>query len=394
MIGIQAIGSTLVRLALRDDGLPRVLRVHRVPRFVERLLRRFLSGDDRADRELQLLRYGRIDQRRRARVAVDQHLAEAAEPRILAENRKVAIDAAAHRQMTGRLGDARGVRRPFDVADELDRGLAPLRILGEYHPDPAAGSGRPRARVGLRNRRDIPLRELVRRQAGLQILELPVAAEKHRGIAGDGGAGHLLVIGLAEHRARRGAALDRVAQEAEQPQHRGPVRTLAEDRPAVAIDQLAALRPEHREVIEDGAFPSAGVVEIAGHLLLARDAAGGVEQFAPGARRHRHQILAVEQHAAVGLVPHAEDVTGLVGQRLDRERQEVGAIVGRPVGFERLYVVREQRQPVAVDRCHDPAAGPPPTRAAAWSCAARARASPRRGAAQPDARAPSRRARS
>ena len=49
------------------------------------------------------------------------------------------------------------------------------------------------------------------------------------------------------------------------------MRRQAEDRPAVGVDQLAALRPEHRQMIEDRRLPAAGVVEIAGDAaLLAR----------------------------------------------------------------------------------------------------------------------------
>jgi hypothetical protein len=103
-------------------------------------------------------------------------------------------------------------------------------------------------------------------------------------------------------------------------------------------------------VIEDRAFPASGVVEISRHLLLARDAARRVEQFAPRARRHRDEVLAVEEHATIGFVPQAEHVSGWIRQRLDGERQKVGAILGGPVRLHRLYVVGEQRQPVAVDR--------------------------------------------
>src|SRR6185295_14063420 len=117
------------------------------------------------------------------------------------------------------------------------------------------------------------------RKPRLQVLQLPVAAEKHRGVAGDGGAGQLLVVVVPEHGSWRRAALDRVAEEAQEAEHRAAVRLLAESRPAVAIDQLATLGPEHRQVIEDRRFPSAGVVEIAGNVLLTRDAAGRVEQL-------------------------------------------------------------------------------------------------------------------
>src|SRR5882672_10414442 len=81
----------------------------------------------------------------------------------------------------------------------------------------------------------------------------------------------------AEDRTRRRAALNRVAEEREQAQHRAPVRLLAEDRPAVAIHELATLRPEHREVVEHGGFPAAGVVQIARHFLLTRTPARGLE---------------------------------------------------------------------------------------------------------------------
>ena len=242
------------------------------------------------------------------------------------------------------------MRRRLDIANEFDGRLAPRRILREHHPHPAAGAGRSRVRARLRDRRDIPLRELGRREPGLEILQLPVAAEEHRRVAGDGGAGHLLVVGLRQHRSRRRAALNRVAQESQHAQHRAAIRLDAENRPAVVIDELATLRPEHREVIEDRAFPASGVVEIARHLLLARDPAGDVEQLRPRPGRSRHEILAVEEHAAVGLVPQAKHVTRGIRQRLDRERQEVGAILRRPILFQRLHFVRKQRQPVAVDR--------------------------------------------
>src|SRR4029078_9747106 len=100
---------------------------------------------------------------------------------------------------------------------------------------------------------------------------------------------------------------------------RDAVRAFAKYRPAIAIDELAALRPEHRQVIEHGRFPAAGVVHVAGDMALAGDAAADVEQRVPGGWRHRHEILAIEEHAAVGLVPHAEYVSSGIGQGLDGE---------------------------------------------------------------------------
>src|SRR5258708_5569113 len=100
------------------------------------------------------------------------------------------------------------------------------------------------------------------RQSCFEIFELPVAAEEHRDVAGDRGACELLVVVVAEDGSRRGTTLDRVPQEREQAPHGGAVPAFAEDRAAVAIDELAALGPEHREVIEHGRFPPAGVVQI------------------------------------------------------------------------------------------------------------------------------------
>src|SRR6185436_8266491 len=101
----------------------------------------------------------------------------------------------------------------------------------------------------------------------------------------------LLIVVVAEHRARRRAARDRVAEETEQAQHGRAIRPFAEDRSAAAVDELAALRPEHGEVIEYGRLPASGVVQIAGHTLLLRDAARSGQQLGPGARRHRDEIL-------------------------------------------------------------------------------------------------------
>ena len=91
-----------------------------------------------------------------------------------------------------------------------------------------------------------------------------------------------------------------------------------------------------------------------------RDPAGRGDQRVPGLRRHRHQILAVEQRAAVGFVPQPVDVAAAIRERLGRERQEVGPIVGRPILVERLQMTafHEERQPEAVDRRDVRAAGP------------------------------------
>ena len=101
----------------------------------------------------------------------------------------------------------------------------------------------------------------------------------------------------------------------------------AEHRAAVAVDQLAALRPEHRQVIEDRRLPAPGVVEIAGDRR-ARGRRGSPSSMSSSHVRGGvgHQILAIEERAAVGLVPQAVDVAAAIRQRLDRERQEVGAI--------------------------------------------------------------------
>ena len=251
--------------------LARVFVVDGAPRLVERFVRRLLARHHRSDRELKALRNLRVDRHGRPRVAVHQHLPEAPVPLVLAEDREIAVDAPAHRQVPGRFADACGVRGRFDVADELDRGALPRRVAREDDPDPAAGAGRPRAGVGLGNRRDVPFREVGRREPRLQILQLPVAAEKHGDVAGDGRARQLLIVVVPDHRSRRRAALNRVAQKAEQPEHRAPVRFLAEDRAPVAVDELAALGPEHREVIEHRRLPAAGVVEIARrHAARAR----------------------------------------------------------------------------------------------------------------------------
>ena len=252
--------------------------------------------------------------------------------------------------MAGGFADARGVGRRLDVADELNRGALPRRVAREDDPDPAAGAGRSRAGIGLRNRRDVPLREFGGGQARLEILQLPVAAEKHGDVAGNGGARQLLIVVVPEHRSWRCAALNRVAQKAEQAQHRAAMWFLAENRPPVAIDELAALCPEHGEMIEDRRFPAARVIEVAGDTVLARDAARRVEELVPGPRRRRDEILAVEEHAAVGLVPHAVHMARGVRQRLNREREKVAAVLFGPVGVQRLHVVLQQRQPEAVDR--------------------------------------------
>ena len=124
-----------------------------------------LARHGRADRELEPLRRspGR-SARPAARGRRTSISPKRAVPLVLAEDREVAIDAPAHRQMAGGFADPRGVRRRLDVADELDRGALPRRVAREHHPDPAAGAGRSRAGVGLRNRRDVPLRELRGRQ--------------------------------------------------------------------------------------------------------------------------------------------------------------------------------------------------------------------------------------
>ena len=146
-------------------------------------------------------------------------------------------------------------------------------IAGEHHPHPAAGAGRARPRRLLRDRGHVPLRELGRRQARLQVAELPVPAQEHRRVPRHRGRGQLLVIAVAQHRQRRGAALDRPAQEREHVDHPLPVRLLAEHRPPGAVHQLAALGPEHREVVEDRGLPAPRVVEIAADPLLPGHAA-------------------------------------------------------------------------------------------------------------------------
>src|SRR5262252_5101604 len=137
-----------------------VLLVDRRPGCIERLVRRARAGDDRPDGELKLLRDGGIDRNGGPRVAVDQHLAEAPIPEVLAEDRKVAVDTLADRQVTGCLADACGVRWRLDVANELDGGLPAHRVAREDDPYPSAGSGRVRAAIGHRDGSDVPLRKL------------------------------------------------------------------------------------------------------------------------------------------------------------------------------------------------------------------------------------------
>ena len=121
----------------------------------------------------------------------------------------------------------------------------------------------------------------------MQLAQLPVAPQEHRDVSGDGGGAELLVVVAGQHRTRRRAGADGVTQEREHADHPLAMRRLAEHRPPVRVHQLAALRPEHRQVIEDGRLPAARVVEVAVDAALLRDRAGRAQQLVP--RRGRRE---------------------------------------------------------------------------------------------------------
>ena len=328
-------------------------RLDRAPGVVHRLLRRLVPGHRGADRDLELL--ARSPGRRQRRGGPCRARPSPRTCGATGSSRKKGTSRKTLRR-TGRWPVAwvmrPDVRGRLDELQELRRRPLPHGIPREHHPHPAAGPRRPRAGVFLRNRRHVPLRELRRRQPGLEVAELPVAAQEHGGVAGDGRRGQLLVVVVAQHGARRRAARDGLAQERQHVDHVLAVRRLAEDRPTRGIHQLPALRPEHREVVEDRPFPAARVVEVARRSSSRGDAARHVEQLVPGRGRRGHQVLAVIEQPAVGAVPHPVDVPLRVGEGIDRERQVVRAVLRRPVRLERLDVpaVEEQRHPEAVHR--------------------------------------------
>ena len=228
-----------------------------------------------------------------------------------------------------------------------------LRIFREHHPDPAAGAGRRRTRATLRNRRDAPLartppatarpsargsascrRGTSRRRrrwprptaACSRCWRAPRAATR-RSAPSPGGT-------TARAPAARDAAAARTPAGRRRRRARRPApRTSAGDRrPSL---------PSGRRCRDSRRSSRSRAMRLA-VAISSSHVRGGV----------RHEILAVKQRAAIGLVPQAVDVAAAIRQRVRRERQEVRAIGGRPVLVERLQMpaFEKQRQPEAVDR--------------------------------------------
>ena len=156
--------------------------------------------------------------------------------------------------------------------------IAALRRAGsarEHHPHPAAGAGRRVPGVGAAGSARRPTSRT--RAGGSPSFSSLICQLPPRNIAASPAIGRRRSAAdsrCAQHRARRRAALDRVAQEA---RARRASRSRCGGSPKTGrpsrIDELAALRPEHRQVIEDGRLPSGRRCRGSRRCPLARDAA-------------------------------------------------------------------------------------------------------------------------
>jgi hypothetical protein len=184
---------------------------------------------------------------------------------------------------------------------------------------------------------------------------------------GKGGAGQLLVIVVPEHGPRRRAALDRVARKPRS----GASRAGSAPSPNVGGRRGRPVRRPAPRTSPDDRRPSLPIgrrCKVAGDVLVARDAACRVEQLGPRARRQRHEVLAIEQHAAVCLVPQPENMA--VG--IDRVWMVNGRKSRRSSSGQRRRAAARDHSAAAaeaVDRWRRRAGGRAAAASCSWPCA-------------------------
>src|SRR5215203_3718213 len=264
-----------------------VCRQRSLVRPVEGLLRRRLSCEDRADGDLELLGYRRVDGDARPCLPVLEHDAEVVVDRLV--ERVYSVEQfRGGRQLAGYL-----VHPPYEnILGELHAHLDLLGVVGEgaYGP-PAASRHRRISGASRREEGHLPLLELFGRKGFLQGRILEVAALEHRNLLRLGRRFELRVVLDRGDPLGGRAAVHGLFEEVHLVQHVRAVGLLAEDRLALLVDQLATLAPEVGQVVKGGALPPPAVVEVAvdlGVFLLGRLRC--LYKLVPGPWRLWHQI--------------------------------------------------------------------------------------------------------